>query len=72
MKWFQDYVSLREISRRVTQSVNEHGDEIELETIRFQYHYRAFATICQDHAPFKDFLQKQSITIVKKRQREKH
>ncbi|MCM3652922.1 hypothetical protein [Metabacillus litoralis] len=55
MNWIQDYVLLREISQRVTQLVNEHGDEIELETIRFKDHYRAVATICQDKEPFKDF-----------------
>jgi hypothetical protein len=55
MNWIQDYVLLREISQRVTQLVNEHGDEIELETIQYKDHYHAVATICQDKAPFKDF-----------------
>lgn len=55
MNWIQDYVLLREFSQRVTQLVNEHGDEIELETIRFKGHYRAVATICQDKERFKDF-----------------
>lgn len=55
MNWKKDYTSLNEVSRKVSQMVNEHGDEIELETIQFQDHCRAFATICQNELPFKDY-----------------
>jgi hypothetical protein len=48
-------LSLNYISHRVSPKVNEHGDEIELETIKFDDHCRAVATICQDTPPFKDF-----------------
>ncbi|WP_299093869.1 hypothetical protein [uncultured Metabacillus sp.] len=49
------YSSLNFIAREVTQFVNEHGDEIELETVQYSDHYRAVATICQEEEPFKDF-----------------
>lgn len=54
MNWRDDYVSLNYISREISHFVNEHGDEIELETIQFHDHYRAIATICQEETPFKD------------------
>ncbi|MGM7721586.1 hypothetical protein [Metabacillus sp. Hm71] len=48
--YLQDY-----ISRKVSQQVNEYGDEIELETIRYYDHCRAVATICQEKPPYKDY-----------------
>jgi hypothetical protein len=56
MSWREDYVTQNYISREVLQIVNEHGDEIELETIQFDDHYRAIATICQDQTPSKDYI----------------
>lgn len=44
------------LSREVRQLVNDVGDEIELEILKYSDHYYVVATICQDHLPFKDYL----------------
>lgn len=54
MSWKNDNVSLNYISRRVTIKVNEHGDEIELEILKFDE--SAMAIICREKPPFKDYL----------------
>ncbi|MGN7942154.1 hypothetical protein [Virgibacillus sp. 6R] len=46
----QDY-----LSREIKQIKNERGDEIEVEVRRYEKHYHAIATICEDKPPFKDY-----------------
>ncbi len=53
--WKDSYITLDYISRDIEQFISEYGDEIELEIVQFYDHYRAFATICQDESPFKDY-----------------
>ncbi|WP_338788149.1 hypothetical protein [Metabacillus sp. FJAT-53654] len=53
MSYEEEKVALNYISRKVSQSVNEHGDE--LETIKYQDHYHAIVTICQDKPPYNDY-----------------
>ena len=55
MSWKEDYVSLNYLSQEVTQFVNEHGDEVELETIQFHDHYKVWATICTEGPSSKDY-----------------
>jgi hypothetical protein len=47
------------ISRYVKQVINDVGDEIELEIVRYRqyrHHYSVIATICQNELPFKDYI----------------
>lgn len=44
------------INRRVSRFLNEYNDEIEMEIIKYQNHYKVVVTICQDEAPYKDFI----------------
>ncbi|APH03471.1 hypothetical protein [Bacillus weihaiensis] len=55
MDWKDSYIKLDYISREIEQFNSEYGDEIELEIVHFYDHFRAFATICQDESPFKDY-----------------
>jgi hypothetical protein len=44
------------IDRRVSRFFNEYNDEIEMEIIKYQDHYKVVVTICQEEAPYKDFI----------------
>ncbi|WP_423410435.1 hypothetical protein AABM38_11125 [Heyndrickxia sp. MSNUG] len=44
------------INRRVSRFFNEYNDEIEMEIIKYQSHYKVVVTICQEEAPFKDYI----------------
>lgn len=44
------------IERRVSQFKNEYNDEIEMEIIKYQDHYKVVVTICQEEQPYKDFI----------------
>jgi hypothetical protein len=59
-----DNASPNFILRRVTHKVNEHGDEIELETLKFDEY--AIAIICQDKPPFKDYLAEAKFQLEKR------
>ncbi|WP_053367813.1 hypothetical protein [Bacillus sp. FJAT-27245] len=42
------------LAREVTHLLNEYGDEVELEIIKYPDHCHVTATICQDEPPYKD------------------
>jgi hypothetical protein len=42
------------IDRKVSRFINEYNDEIEMEFIKYQDHYKVVVTICQEEPPFKD------------------
>lgn len=44
------------IDRKVSQFINEYNDDIEIEIIKYQDHYKVFVTICQEAPPYKDFI----------------
>jgi hypothetical protein len=44
------------MNRRVSRFFNEYNDEIEMEIIKYQDHYKVVVTICQEEPPFKDFI----------------
>ena len=44
------------IDRSVSRLVNEYNDEIEMEIIKYDDHYKVVVTICQEVAPFKDII----------------
>ncbi|UYZ24007.1 hypothetical protein [Mesobacillus jeotgali] len=44
------------IDRKVSQFINEYNDEIEMEIIKYQDHYKVVVTICQEAPPYKDFI----------------
>lgn len=44
------------IDRRVSRFFNEFNDEIEMEVIKYQNHHKVVVTICQEEAPYKDFI----------------
>jgi hypothetical protein len=44
------------IDRRVSRLLNEYNDEIEMEIIKYQDHYKVVVTICKDEPPYKDFI----------------
>jgi hypothetical protein len=44
------------IDRKVSRFINEYNDEIEMEIIKYQEHYKVVMTICQEEPPFKDFI----------------
>jgi len=44
------------IDRRVSRFFNEYNDEIEMEIIKYQDHYKVVVTICQEEAPYNDFI----------------
>lgn len=44
------------IDRRVSRFLNEYNDEIEMEIIKYQDHYKVVVTICQEEAPYNDFI----------------
>jgi hypothetical protein len=48
--------TLEFIDRKVSRFINEYNDEIEMEIIKYQDHYKVVVTICQDKPPFKDYL----------------
>jgi len=50
----EEYLSKNYISREIKQIINEAGDELEFEIIRYHNRYSVVVTICQDHPPFKD------------------
>lgn len=52
----QDYINQNYRSRRVLQVMNEHGDEMEIETIKYKDHWHAITTICQEQSPYKDYI----------------
>jgi hypothetical protein len=41
---------------KVSRFINEYNDEIEMEIIKYQDHYKVVVTVCQDKLPFKDFI----------------
>jgi hypothetical protein len=47
---------LEYIERSVSRIINEYNDEIEMETIKYQDHYKVVVTICQEEPPYKDFI----------------
>lgn len=51
----EDYMTLNYVSRTVSRTVNEYSDEVELETVMYQDHSHAVATICENKPPFKDY-----------------
>jgi hypothetical protein len=48
--------SLKYIDRSVSRLINEYNDEIEMEIIKYQDHYKVVVTICQEKPPYKDFI----------------
>jgi hypothetical protein len=46
--------SLKYIDRSVSRFFNESNDEIEMEIIKYQDHYKVVVTICQEEPPYKD------------------
>lgn len=44
------------VDRKVFQFINGYNDEIEMEIIKYQDHYKVVVTICQEEPPFKDFI----------------
>lgn len=48
--------SLEYIDRRVSRLINEYNDEIEMEIIKYQDHYKVVVTICQEELPYRDFI----------------
>lgn len=48
--------SLEYIDRSVSRLINEYNDEIEMEIIKYQDHYKVVVTICQEEPPYKDFI----------------
>jgi shikimate kinase len=48
--------SLEYIDRSVSRLINEYNDEIEMEIIKYQDHYKVVVTICQEERPYKDFI----------------
>jgi hypothetical protein len=48
--------SLEYIDRSVSRLINEYNDEIEMEIIKFQDHYKVVVTICQEEPPYNDFI----------------
>ncbi|TDL78988.1 hypothetical protein [Peribacillus frigoritolerans] len=56
MNWRDDYKNKNYRSRRVLQIVNEHGDEMEIETISLKNHWHVIITICQEKPPFREYL----------------
>ncbi|WP_394239514.1 hypothetical protein [Niallia oryzisoli] len=50
----EDYLSGNYISREVRQIINEVGDELEFEIIRYKNRYSVTVTISQDYPPFLD------------------
>ena len=42
------------LSGEVRVTTNKLGDEIELAIFRFEDHYKVYATLCDDHPPFRD------------------
>lgn len=54
MSWREDYKNQNYHSRRVLHVVNEHDDEMEIETVKFKDHWHVIITICQEEPPFKD------------------
>lgn len=44
------------IDRKVSRLINEYNDEIEMEIIKYQDHYKVVVTICQEAPPYKDFI----------------
>jgi len=52
----EDYLSRNYISREVRQIINEVGDELEFEIIRYKNRYSVTVTISQDYPPFLDYI----------------
>ncbi|WP_338452563.1 hypothetical protein R4Z09_12190 [Niallia oryzisoli] len=50
----EDYLSGNYISREVKQVINDFGDEIEFEIIRYKNRYSLTVNICQNKPPFLD------------------
>jgi hypothetical protein len=48
--------SIEYIDRSVSQLINEYNDEIEIEIIKYNDHYKVVVTICQEEQPYKDFI----------------
>jgi hypothetical protein len=48
--------SLEYTDRSVSRLINEYNDEIEMESLKYQDHYKVVATICQEEPPYKDFI----------------
>lgn len=48
--------SIEYIDRSVSRFINESNDEIEMEIIKYQDHYKVVVTICQEEPPYKDFI----------------
>lgn len=46
--------SLKYIDRSVSRLINEYKDEIEMEIIKYQDHYKVVVTICQERPPYND------------------
>jgi hypothetical protein len=44
------------IDRRVSRIINEYNDEIEMEIIMYQDHYKVVVTICQEEPPYNDLI----------------
>jgi hypothetical protein len=42
------------LSGEIMISKNKMGDEIELAIYRYENRYKVFATLCDDHPPFRD------------------
>lgn len=50
----EEYLSGNYISREIKQVINDVGDELEFEIIRYKNRYSVVVTISQDKPPFKD------------------
>jgi hypothetical protein len=44
------------MDRSVSRLINEYNDEIEMEILIYQDHYKVVVTICEEEAPYKDFI----------------
>lgn len=56
MSWREDYINQNYLSRKVSQLINDHEDEIEIETVQYYNHFHVIATICSQNKPYKDFI----------------
>jgi hypothetical protein len=46
--------SIEYVDRRVTRFTNEYNDEIEMEIIKYNDHFKVVVTICQEEPPYMD------------------
>lgn len=48
--------SIEYVDRRVNRFTNEFNEEIEMEIIKYNDHYKVVVTICQEEPPYRDFI----------------